>query len=269
MNLEIFPYKGNLVVRNDGEGVATYGTDHNGGGFVEIAAAERRLVTLNHAKQTPALFFQSHSINSIVTTVNSQQTMKNSTEDSKIFSEDVAVYRGSITVGLCHEILWKDEAGEPAISERRTVRFQPSPCSGTQIELRQSFMVESDKNTSLPTLVKLLTYQPAPPLLPTKGGYFRSPSMQEQSGTDAWVSFVGVVEGLTVGFALMVHPNSTWHPMRWRLEEEAFHATPLPQEPITLLPKERYEIRWCLQTHVGYVEAGWVEMRFQDWVRGY
>jgi hypothetical protein len=82
----------------------------------------------------------------------------------------------------------------------------------------------------------------------------------------SWCASMGVVQGETVGIAVLDHPHNPWYPSTWVASEEGLLSPgPSPWRTTPLEPGRSLSLRYRLIVHRGYVEAGWAQARLQEW----
>jgi hypothetical protein len=110
-------------------------------------------------------------------------------------------------------------------------------------------------------------------LLPPGGGQIRNSlgdyGIEALNGRSAsWVGAVGVVQGETVGFAWLDHPENPEHPTLWQISSDGWLSPTLfPWRSLELAPRAHLRFRYRLLLHRGYVEQFWADARLAEFAR--
>jgi hypothetical protein len=194
----------------------------------------------------------------------------------QIITEDMMARRGSLSVGFQHDCVWLNEAGERALTDRRTVRVLPGPSEGTILDIEIRLQAPDDapvtfgqtEDSLLCVRAASALYSDAP--LTMGGGQVRNSlgeyGAESLHGRQArWCACVGVVRGETVGFAFLEHPRNDGFPSPWVARPDGvLSPTPFEWRSRTLPTGHSLTLRYRLLVHVGYVNQGWADARQSD-----
>ncbi|HLJ53888.1 MAG TPA: DUF6807 family protein [Chthonomonadaceae bacterium] len=190
-------------------------------------------------------------------------------------TEDLTVRRGAQSIGFRHVLRWVSADGTPALRETRTVRAAAGPSAGVLLDIECELSPLDDAPLLLggsdfgPLCLRL-----APAMLPDASGQLRNSADDFgpeaiSSGIAAWCAGTGVVDGETMGIAVLDHPDNPLHPCPWTATTDGL-LSPAPLRGRTLTVEAGRTLRFSYRiiVHAGYVEAGWVDARLQDWIHG-
>ena len=259
---------GRIDIHLRGERFATYET---GGapGFTAIHANGLRAVTQLDASVGRCLWMMHGSVNGAAFGTGTQSDRPS----GHVVTSDLSARRGSQSVGFRHECSWIAPDGVCLLHESRTVRVTEGPSSGGILDIgitltsvgRSIELGQSDD--------ALLCTRVASSLLPSGGGQLRN-SRDDFGSTDvhgrqaSWCACNGVVNGETVGLAILDHPNNPWHPPPWVVSENGLISpSPYAWRKESLSPGSVLALRCRIVVHSGYVEAGWIQARMTEWLR--
>ena len=253
------PNKIHLFLRK--EKVALYDY-RNLPGFLSLALEGGREVTRREEADIPAIFS-----NLTVSEREKGGTTGTSTALQARVTDTMA-RRGTFSIGFRQSLEWRLRE-ENKVIETRTARLGASPCEGaaldfeTRLDLVQENLTQEDVFSEFQHrfVVRL-----APSLFGETSRVLNSAgssTREEIADLSAhWTSTIGVVGGETVGIALLEHPDNPGFPNRCSLTETGilsvisrFSLT----KPVTL--------QYRLVTFMAYVEAGWIEARWQEYSR--
>ena len=212
------------------------------------------------------------------TTINHENTKPRNHETSFPPPEtlDLTFRRGTYSAGFEQVCLWRDAVGEKVLTETRTARVVPGPSEGAILDLR--FVLEAPQETGITfgkTEQAFLCVRAAPSLFSTEAFTFGGGQMRNSLGSYGaadihgrqanWCACVGVVEGETVGFALLEHPGNPFFPSPWRAQPDGLISpSPFGWRSLDLVAGAKLTLRYRLHVHVGYVNQGWADARLAD-----
>lgn len=181
--------------------------------------------------------------------------------------------RGSQSVGFRHEMQWLSPAGRELLQVALVLRATPGPCSGAIMDLTLQLTAMEEEVVLGATPEPLLRVHTASTLFPNGGGYLRNAhgdfEVETIEGRSApWCGCVGVVEGETIGFAYLDHPDNLFYPTPWTVQAEGMVSpAPFLTHTATLLSREALTLRYRIQTHRGYVDMGWATARAAEFAQ--
>ncbi len=252
--------------------VASYRTEGGAPGFSALFAAGLRAVTDTGSAAGQGVWIAHGNVNSAAFGAASPGFSDGGRSDGgRIETRELVVRRGSQSVGFRHTCDWV-AAGERVLTETRTVRLTSGPSAGALLDIDLVLTPSGESSVTLGrSAFGLLCARIAAPLLPDAGGQVRNSN--DEFGPDAingrqaaWCACNGVVDGETVGVAILDHPTNPWHPSPWVCTEGGLLSpSPFPWRTHELTLQAPLRLRYRLVVHSGYVEAGWVHQRLRDW----
>jgi len=194
--------------------------------------------------------------------------------DGQIVPVTTTARRGSVTVGFQQKCEWRDPEGQVLLRDQRTVRALTGPGDGRILDIEARFTAPLSGPVEFGrTREGLIAVRAASALFAEGLGQVRNnlgdygPEAVDGSGA-AWCACVGVVQGMTVGFAWLDHPHNPWHPPTWHSRADGLLSpAPFGRHGLRLEPGESFTLRYRLHIHEGYVNAGWPDARLEDYVR--
>jgi len=270
MNPYLTTAPGQLDIHVRGARFASYDTDGGTPGFSALFAAGLRPVTIPDAATGLGVWIAHGSVNGIAFGTGASE----SNLAGQIQTTGLLARRGSQSVGFRHDCDWVAPNGDRLLTESRTIRVANGPSDGAFLDIE---IVLATASTELVTLGRsrygLLALRIAAPLMPDSGGQLRNSNDDfgpaEINGRQAaWCACNGVVEGETVGLAILDHPDNPWHPSPWVCTEEGLLSpSPFPWRSHELRAEAPLRLQYRIVVHSSYVEAGWVHARLADWNR--
>jgi hypothetical protein len=195
-----------------------------------------------------------------------------SARDGRIVSAEFLARRGSQSVGFQQECAWIGPDGGTWLRDVRTARVQPGPCAGSLLDLTITLIAPDDRSVELEMVeAPFLAIRAARALFPAGGGTFRNSlgdyEVEAIHGRSAaWCGCIGVVQGETLGFVLLDHPQNLYSPTPWLAQENGlFSPSPFLRHPVEIAPSASLTFRYRLQTHRGYVDQGWATERLAEY----
>ena len=261
MNPHLTTAPGRLGLDISGARFADYATDGPVPGFTALYAGGDRCVSRLDASTGRCAWIGHGNVNEVAF----GQTGGGRRPAGLIETGDLLARRGSQSAGFRHACHWVTPAGERLLSAACTVRIAPGPSAGVLLDL--SIVLTPCTQTAV-ALGRSgqgpLSVRVAAPLLPDGGGQLRNSNdefgPEEIHGRQAaWCACNGVVDGETVGMAILDHPDNPWHPTPWVCTNDGLLSpSPFPWRSHTFAPRELLSLRYRIVLHSGYVEAGWV-----------
>jgi hypothetical protein len=268
MNPQLITAPGRIEIHIWGERFTTYEIDGAAPGFTALFARGLRAVT-QPGPADRGLWVMHGNVNGIAFGTGEQSDRP----IGRIVPTDLLARRGSHSVGFHHKCSWIAPDGVCLLHEERTVRAAHGPSAGALLDFGITFSAAGDAVELGRTESALLCTRVAPNLLPSGGGQLRSST--DEFGPEAvhsrqamWCACTGVVQGETVGMAILEHPGNPWSPSPWVAREDGLISpSPFGWRSLTLEPERPLVLRYRIVVHSGYVEAGWVRARLADWLR--
>lgn len=189
----------------------------------------------------------------------------------QIVSTEIVARRGRLSVGFRQSCDWIAPGGKLLLTDTRTFRAAPGPGEGRILDITLRLAAPEDSPATLGrTPDSLLILRVASALCPAGGGQLRNSlgdygpaAMQGRSA--AWCAGVGVVQGTTVGFALLDHPDNPWHPSPWRVQDDGtLSPSPFIWRSVELPAGGTLLLRYRLYIYSGYVDSGWADARLAE-----
>jgi hypothetical protein len=190
----------------------------------------------------------------------------------RIVSTEMLARRGRFSAGFRQTCAWLAPEGQTLLTDTRTVRVAPGPGDARTLDLSLRLAAPEDAPVTLGRTATgaLLCLRIVSALMPSGGGQLRNSAgdygpaaMQGRSA--AWCAGVGVVQGLTVGFALLDHPHNPWYPSPWSVQDEdTLSPSPFAWRAVEIPPGGALRLRYRLLVHSGYVDAGWADARLAE-----
>jgi hypothetical protein len=188
-----------------------------------------------------------------------------------IYEDSTVARRGGQSCGFRQECVWIGRDGERVLTDVRTVRAAPGPAQGAVIDVTIQVAADADVGVELGrTEAGLLRIAPASALTPAGGGQLRN-SLGEygfeaiHGRAAAWCACVGVIDGETVGMAILDHPNNPWHPTPWLAQSGVLSPSPFPWRSVRIEPFDPLILRYRILAHEGYVDEGWADERLKQY----
>ena len=258
---------GRIDMHVRGARFASYKTDGAVPGFTSLLAGGLRSVTQADRAVGLCLWLGHGNVNGAAFGVSEDGN------SGRIVTDDLLARRGSQSVGFLHECHWIAPDGERFLNESRTVRVVGGPSAGALLDI-DIVMTPCAADTIIlgRSNSGLLSICIATSLLPDAGGQMRN-SIDDfgpaaMNGRQAsWCAANGVVDGETVGIAILDHPENPWHPSPWVCTDDGLLSPcPFPWRTFELKRDAPLRVKYRVVVHTGYVEAGWVHQRLRDWV---
>jgi hypothetical protein len=247
-------------------------------GFSALHTPEGRAVTQADSTHGLSVWLQHGNVNGVAFGIedpplphSGESDAHTSRQQGRIVSREIMARRGSQSVGFRHTCDWRTADGRCLLTDVRTVRISPGPSEGQILDF--TFVLQAPEDTSVTlgrTEQAFLCVRATATLCPIGGGQIRNSTgeygVQAIHGRKAaWCSCVGVVQGETVGFVLMDHPETPWHPTTWIVRTDGLISpSPFAWHEAILAPDRSIAFRYRLLTHRGYVDQGWVEARMAE-----
>ncbi len=238
-------------------------------GFTALYATGGRAIT----PEGRALWLAHGSINGIAFGALSEKSAKDAKPASagRIVSTEMLARRGPLSVGFRQTCAWIAPDDRCLLTDERTIRVTAGPAEGGILDLSLRLIATEESPVTLGrTESALLLLRAAPALCPAGGGQLRNsagdygPAAMRGRGA-AWCAGVGVVQGATVGFALLDHPDNPWHPSPWLAQDDGtLSPSPFSWRSLELPPGGALRLRYRLLVYSGYVEAGWADARLAE-----
>jgi hypothetical protein len=191
----------------------------------------------------------------------------------RIVSEQMTARRGSQAAGFRQVCAWLSPSDTVLLHETRLARLFPGPGESRILDLTLYFHAPEDTVVTLGrTQRPFLALGVAAPLW-TGGGQARN--SRDDYGLEAlhgqpadWCACVGVVQGETVGFALLDHPENPGHPPAWIATADGLLSpSPFLRQAFEIAPHQTLPWRYRILVHRGYVDKGWADARLSDFVK--
>jgi hypothetical protein len=256
--IEIFVRRERLATYCYGESVLS--------GFTTLYAADDRPVTQPGAVG-PALWVAHGNINGVAFGESEENRPL-----GRIVVRDITARRGPLSVGFQQESDWRDPMGELLLTEVRTVRALPGPGLGRildiDVRLRAPDQLPVTFGRSANSLVQI---RAASGLFAVGTGQVRNSRGDYgpaaiHGRNAAWCACVGVVQGSTVGFALLEHPENPFFPSPWICRPDGvLSPTPFAWREERLPAGRAVQLRYRLHIYSGYVDQGWADARLADY----
>lgn len=279
VGLQTGPNQINLLVQGERFASYRYGAGDLPG-FTEIRGGEGRVLTRPDDRTGLALWLGHGQVGGVAF---GPQAVGASGEPDlptpelpvgRIVSETMTARRGAHSVGFQQRCQWLAPNGVVLLTDVRTVRALPGPAEGRVLDVALRLEAPEDRPAILEaTQTGLLTICAATPLCPAGSGQMRN-SLGDYGPTAmygrsaAWGACVGVVQGETVGFALLDHPDNPSFPSPWIARDTGLLApAPFGWRRRELGAGERLVFRYRLLTYRGYVDSNWATERLAEFAR--
>ena len=248
------PNKIHLFLRK--EKVALYDY-RNVPGFLSLALEGGREVTRREEVDIPAIF------SNLIVSESEKGGANKTSEALRARVTDTTARRGTFSIGFRQSLEWRLREENKAL-ETRTVRFGASPCEGAALDFEAHFD-PTQENVSAEFQHRFVI-RLAPSLFGETSRILNSSgaSHKEEIADLAarWTSAMGVVGGETVGIALLEHPDNPGFPNQCSFTETGILSV-ISRFSLTRAVTLQYRI----VTFMAYVEAGWMEARWQEYSR--
>jgi hypothetical protein len=256
-----------IFVRRERVATYRYGDDAPSG-FTAVYAADDTPIT-QPGPAGPALWVAHGNVNGVAF-----GTREEGRPTGTILVRDFTARRGTQSVGFQQESDWRDPRGELLLTEVRTVRVLPGPGVGR--------ILDFDLRLRAPDHLPVTLGQTGHSLLLIRAasGLFAVGTSQVRNSRGdygpaaihgrnaAWCACIGVVQGKTVGFALLEHPDNPFSPSPWLCRADGLVSpTPFIQGEERLSPGSTLRLRYRLHIYSGYVERGWADARLAEYVK--
>jgi hypothetical protein len=269
VTLQTGPNRLDFLVRGERFATYRYGETRSPGFTALFAPGERAI-----SSPGEALWLAHGNVQGVAFRASSASDAPQEGTDSQvgqIISTEMLARRGRLSVGFRQTCDWITPGGQCLLTDTRTVRAGPGPGEGRILDMALRLTAPDDSPVTLGrTPEALLILRVASALCPAGGGQLRNSvgdygpaAMQGRSA--AWCAGVGVVQGATVGFALLDHPDNPWHPSPWHVQEDGtLSPSPFAWRAVELPAGGALLLRYRLHVYSGYVDAGWADARLAE-----